>query len=425
MISQGVEFAFSFYERHRHRQLGRLDRDVRRPDLLLAWAGQRRLLPPAGMTTVITGSKGKGSVARLTAWGLASHGAGPVGLLVSPEECSHLDRIRIDNRPIPAHVFETIVEQIRVELEVLQNDAPATFYLPPTAVFLAVALCWWQAQGVRACVIEGGRGARWDEIGSIPARLGIVTAILPEHLGKLGPTLAEVAADKLSLAIRVDELLCPADLRAQAELTLPRDQHAKLRYIPTQSGVEGWYPVAHALAEAACATLLCRSITLPAWPVPSFYRALLRKTPDGRDCDCEVLLDGSVLSACLAPRLADVSLRPGAAVVLGLADDKDAAGLLATARLLVTGPLYAVRLHSACGHVESQWLAGSAAAVTTLGVLDVVAGVSPELTVVFSDLMCKHCSLVFVGVQTFLRSVRNLLALEIAQPVAPALSAAR
>ena len=217
MDGSGVDFAFSFYERLRHRQVGRRDRDVRRPDLWRIWAASAGVMPSPSATVLITGSKGKGSTARLTAWGLTLHGAGPVGLLVSPEECSHLDRIRIDNQPIGEGEFDSIVESIRSDLDALQMAAPDNFYLPPTAVFLAVALCWWRANGVRTCVVEGGRGARWDEIGVIPARLGVVTSILPEHLGKLGPTMTDVAADKLSLAATVDQLLCPAELQVWSE----------------------------------------------------------------------------------------------------------------------------------------------------------------------------------------------------------------
>ena len=418
MTSRGVDFAFSFYERYRHRQEGRLDRDVRRPDLLLGWASRCGLMPPADMTTLITGSKGKGSVARLTAWGLGHYGVGPIGLLVSPEECSHLDRIRIDNRPIPNGVFEEIIDQIRGDLDDLQNAAPDHYYLPPTAVFLAVALVWWRAQGVSACVIEGGRGARWDEIGCIPARLGIVTGVLPEHLDKLGPTQADVAADKLSLAFGVNELLCPEELQADAAFALPAVQRSKLRYVATPHGSGGWYPVAHVLAKAACATLLGRSVELPEWSVPSFCRLVLRQTPNGQPCCCEVLLDGSVLTACFAPRLADATLCSHPAVVMGLSDNKDTAGLLAAALSMTAGSVYAVHLHSGCGHVGSQWLTGSAAQVTTIGILDVVKGASPEFADTISDLMCAHRTLVFVGVQTFLRSVRNLLSLGIAEPLA-------
>ena len=417
MDGSGVDFAFSFYERLRHRQVGRRDRDVRRPDLWRIWAASAGVMPSPSATVLITGSKGKGSTARLTAWGLTLHGAGPVGLLVSPEECSHLDRIRIDNQPIGEGEFDSIVESIRSDLDALQMAAPDNFYLPPTAVFLAVALCWWRANGVRTCVVEGGRGARWDEIGVIPARLGVVTSILPEHLGKLGPTMTDVAADKLSLAATVDQLLCPAELQVWSEGILAPELQNRLRWLPVFRGAAGWYDTAHALASAACGAILGRPVQLPAWAVPSFGQALVLCTPDGSACDCDVLFDGSVLPICLAPRLVGIGRRLPTAVVLGLDDDKDSLGLLAlTHAVEASGPVYAVTLSSAIGHVGSTWIDDVQPAVVRLGTLDVVAGASPALASAISDLLRTHRSVVFVGVQTFLRSMRNLLSLPIAGP---------
>ena len=187
-----LDFVFSFYERHRHRQQGRYDREVRRPDLIVDWARSRGLLPPRETTVLVTGSKGKGSASRLIAWGLASQGGPAVGLLLTPEERSHLDRIRIGNEPIPAGEFVAIVDRLRPDLETLQAGAPDTYYVPPTAIFLLVALHWWRQRGVETCVVEGGRGVAGDELGCLSARLGVVTAILPEHLDKLGPTLPDV-----------------------------------------------------------------------------------------------------------------------------------------------------------------------------------------------------------------------------------------
>jgi hypothetical protein len=413
-----MDFAFSFFERYGHRQQGKFDREVRQPGILLAWLARQHLLPPAGTTVLVTGSKGKGSVARLTAWGLARHGAGPVGLLVSPEELSHLDRIRVDNQPIPPAVFDDIVDRIGPEIEQLQRSAPPNFYMPPTAVFLAVALCWWREQGVKACVIEGGRGVRFDEIGGIPARVGIVTGVLPEHLNKLGPTIDDIGRDKFSLALNVEELIYPADVQAQAERYLPRAHRARLQAVPTPAAPEaGWYPSAHALATQACRTLVGREVDLPAWPVPSFFCSAVRQTPDGRACDCDVVLDGAVLPTCLEPRLSLARFRQPMAFVLGIADDKDAAGLLGFIQSLDAGAVFAVGLHSEIGHIRSDWLVAGSSALTTIGDLDVVRGASGQLHRAVSDLLCERNTIIFVGVQTFLRSMRNLLAIPLAQPL--------
>jgi dihydrofolate synthase/folylpolyglutamate synthase len=419
-LAAALDFVFADFEHKRTTQAGRLDREVRRPELVIEIARRRGWLPDAAATVLVTGSKGKGSTARLLAWGLGHAGAGPVGLLLSPEEREHTDRIRIDNQPIAAGDFADIVESLREDVRALQAQAPEHYYVPPTALFLLVALAWFHRQGVRHVVLEGGRGARWDEIGPLQARLGVVTSVLPEHLDKLGPTVADVAADKLSLAAHCAQVLVGPTVWPWAQRLLPDDQRARVAAVDAPP--HDWYALAHALAEQACARLLGAPCALPRWNVPSFAQERWRSTPDGRACDCEVLLDGAVVPECLAPRLAQPSLRRPAAVVLGVSDDKDVDGLVAQVLACPGWSLYVVELHARSGHLRSaralQVLqAGQGRA---LGRMEIVSGDWPGASELVSELLCSHRTVAFVGVQTFLRSVRQVLGLGRSGPDAPA-----
>src|SRR5665647_507812 len=157
---------FSSYLSNLPRIRGKLDSETRAPTVFREVWGRLGLVPSADRVILITGSKGKGTVARLIAWNLQRRGY-RVGLVVTPEELSHLDRIRLDNEPIPISEFEAHLSTILPHLmEALAADEPDR-YLSPTGVFLTVALSWFKPRLVDWYVIEGGRGVQADEIGQL------------------------------------------------------------------------------------------------------------------------------------------------------------------------------------------------------------------------------------------------------------------
>ena len=84
---------------------GKSDSQTRAPDVFgEAWA-DLALVPSASRLILVTGSKGKGTVARLVAWNLQHRGY-RVGLVVTPEELNHLDRMRINNEAISPDEFD-------------------------------------------------------------------------------------------------------------------------------------------------------------------------------------------------------------------------------------------------------------------------------------------------------------------------------
>lgn len=411
---EAVRFAFSFFEAHAARQRGRFDRELRQPRLSIELARRLGVLPEAARTVVVTGSKGKGSVARLCAWALAARGH-RTGLLVSPEEREHFDRIRIDNRPIDPLAFARIVDGLRPDLLALQRNAPAGFYVPPTAIFLLVALCWWKEQGVQFCVIEGGRGARHDEIGALPADVGVVSTVLAEHLNELGPTLADVAADKLSLVESVRTLVCGPLAWDWARALLPPD---RLRQVVEAGRAEGrgsdWQGLAHALAGQAASLVAREPIAVPRWATPSFADIRLQRLPDGSAADCRIRFDGAVNAECLGERLLS-ACADGATVLLGLPDGKQGPGLVAALQQAGCRQVLALELTGATGHITSRWLQDQPA-LQRLPSLNVVRGADPALRQAVLALVREQRVLLFVGVQTFLRSMRVVLGVPLCGP---------
>lgn len=147
---------------------------------------------------VITGSKGKGSVAAMTAKLLHSLGH-RTGLVTSPHLTSYRQRFRVDGRAIDAAAFTRILSAIAPEVEAVQQNLSAGQYLSPQAIFLALALIWFDEQDVNAAVIEVGRGGRFDDNALVPNTLSLFTPIFLEHTRYLGDTVERIAWHKAGI----------------------------------------------------------------------------------------------------------------------------------------------------------------------------------------------------------------------------------
>jgi len=226
---------------------GRLDRDVRNPHIILNIARQLDLIPHADKILKITGSKGKGTVARLCAGSLEP--LGKVGLIVSPEEIDHSDRMRINGQSISQDRFIACFEKIWAQIQI---PSPPD-YLSPYGLFLLIALQWFKQENVDLFVVETGRGVRFDEGGQIPAHTGVVTSIFLEHSDYLGPTLDDIRADKLSISETCDHLVIGAHHTDTTDLAYPH-----------------WYELARQSATEALRAFCGRAIEIKDVPCASF-----------------------------------------------------------------------------------------------------------------------------------------------------------
>lgn len=161
----------------------------------------RRLLGMTGLLdspreyAVITGSKGKGSTTAITAK-LLQHLGHTVGMISSPHLISYRERIRVNGRAIPEADLCRILGDLEPHIDAVEAGLNAERYFSPQGIFLAVALRWFDEQGVSAAVLEVGRGGRYDDIAVVPNRLSLFTPIMLEHTSYLGPTLARIAWHK-------------------------------------------------------------------------------------------------------------------------------------------------------------------------------------------------------------------------------------
>jgi hypothetical protein len=249
-----VASIFRSYTSRHHQRKSSLDREVRQPLIIVDLARQLGLLPDPSRIIRITGSKGKGTVSHSIAATLRSWFPDePVGLLISPQEFEHFDRFRVDGvHPTPEE-FVSLYQRLQPALQEAEDGLDDGAWLSPVGTFALLALAWFAERGVRHFVLECGRGVIGDEIGWIPSAVSVVTSILPEHLAELGPALADVARDKISIAASSERVVwgrsaVPWTRQPDAATPLPK------LTISGDGPVPGWLLDNAALALAACET---------------------------------------------------------------------------------------------------------------------------------------------------------------------------
>lgn len=177
---------------------GKNDAKTRHPELtrlLLDQLGR----PDEGVpAVVITGSKGKGSVAALTFFLLRAAGY-RVGLFTSPHLLNVRERIRVDGRAISEHDFVRLSNVVQKAALDVPEKPEAARYLGPVGLALTLAYLYFREQGIDVAVIESGRGGRFDESSIIDHKVAVMTSIFPEHLGTLGPTLQDIVWHKTGI----------------------------------------------------------------------------------------------------------------------------------------------------------------------------------------------------------------------------------
>ncbi len=186
----------------------KLDSEIRKPEIILSLAERLSLLPSPNNTISITGSKGKGTVTRSIAALLQVLNLDKkIGLLVSPHESDHLDRMRIAGKPITQPEFCDLYDELRPNLINTLKSLAYPYYLSPSGTFLLIALAWFKRHAVDYYVLETGRGARFDEVGRIKTRVSVVTSIFNEHPEYLGPKLDDIAVNKLAIGEMAESLV--------------------------------------------------------------------------------------------------------------------------------------------------------------------------------------------------------------------------
>lgn len=161
----------------------------------LARAGRLlRLLAPAPLPTLtVVGSKGKGTAATYASALLAAAGCRVV-TVTSPGLRHDTDRIRVDGVAVSGRDLAALGRRLSDAARTL--PPPGAGYLSPSGLFALAGLTHARDVGADVVVLEAGMGGASDEVSLVPPTVVAITEVFGEHLGVLGDTPAEIAADK-------------------------------------------------------------------------------------------------------------------------------------------------------------------------------------------------------------------------------------
>ena len=143
---------------------------------------------------VVTGSKGKGSVACMVSQILRTKL--DVGLMTSPHIANFCERFRVNGVQMSDEAFVDHLERIRLEFDTVQAKLSPSEFVSPIAIQTALALDYFNAQATQFNVFECGKGAQYDDANNVLHEYAIINTIFAEHTRELGATIADIARDK-------------------------------------------------------------------------------------------------------------------------------------------------------------------------------------------------------------------------------------
>lgn len=374
-LKEAEDFVYASYLRAvTHQDYAAKDAGKRHPELTRSLLRQKSITP----CVVVTGSKGKGSVANMISRILQTNYT--VGLMTSPHITDFRERFRVNDTMISEADFCRLMAEIQPEILDIASDLPESVCISPMGIQADLALTYFSEKHTNFNVFECGKGAKYDDVNNIRHDYAVINRIFLEHTRELGDTLAAIAEDKshvitgeqkcVYLAEQEPEVLEVLVRRAEA-MQVPykiygRDFQAEnIRY--TCSGMlfdvvigDNIYPDLqipllgeHQAKNCALALAVCVDITADLYresttfSMPAVRKNLSLLHWPGRmevlHSDPFVLLDACINSAS-CKNVKDVLRHLGISnctVIVGIPEDKDYAGVVRSmndmaARIILT-----------------------------------------------------------------------------------------
>jgi dihydrofolate synthase/folylpolyglutamate synthase len=275
----------------------------------------------------VVGTNGKSSTVRMCAALLEAHGV-RTGAFLSPHLTSFAERIRVGDADLDPDTFAAAVQRAaaaaaKVDRTLEPGDRVTQFELLAAAAFAELA-----RQGVDVAVVEAGLGGRHDATNVLGAPVVVLTNVGLEHTRWLGPTVVDIAREKLAV-VRPGATLVTGPLDPEVERLAHETGARVIPAPPIKDGPAGYQRGNFAVAAAAARAQLGELD-------PAIVAAVAARVqvPGRMQVVAErplTIYDGAHNPsgmAALAAALDDaVGDRPLVAVV-SILDDKDAAGML-------------------------------------------------------------------------------------------------
>ena len=290
------------------------------------------LARPPFVVAQVLGTNGKGSTSAFLASLALAHGC-RVGLYTSPHFVSPTERIRIGGPEKPICAPWPAEKWVESANQVMAVASDLTYF-----EFLTVlALLSFAREGVELAVLEAGLGGKHDATTAVAADLLCYAPIALDHKDIIGPTLADIAADKAA-AIRSAAPVCSVTQFPEAAKALEDAARAHnaptFRATPAPAGLRLGLNGPHQRINAGLALAAWQQIApmlhkstedVPAQArglAQAFMPGRLQRLP-GTDTLPPLLLDGAHNPhgmAALIKALRAEGIKPAAAIFSCLAD---------------------------------------------------------------------------------------------------------
>jgi dihydrofolate synthase/folylpolyglutamate synthase len=146
----------------------------------------------------VVGSNGKSSTVRMIAAILERHGL-RTGSYTSPHLRTFAERVEVGERPLPEPAFAAAVARAARAAELVNRTLPEDDEVTQFEALTAAAYHALASSGVEVAVIEAGLGGRYDATNVIPSKVQVLTSVGLEHTRWLGPTIEDIAREKLDV----------------------------------------------------------------------------------------------------------------------------------------------------------------------------------------------------------------------------------
>ena len=188
---EAEDFVYASYLRaSTHQDYAAKDAGKRHPELTRSLLRQKSIAP----CVVVTGSKGKGSVANMISRILQTNLS--VGLMTSPHITDFRERFRVNDTMISEADFCRLMAEIRPEILDIASALPQSVCISPMGIQADLALTYFSEKHTDFNVFECGKGAKYDDVNNIRHDYAVINRIFLEHTRELGDTLAAIAEDK-------------------------------------------------------------------------------------------------------------------------------------------------------------------------------------------------------------------------------------
>jgi dihydrofolate synthase / folylpolyglutamate synthase len=280
----------------------------------------------------VVGTNGKSSTARMTSAILERHGV-RTGAYLSPHLVSFTERIRIAERDVEPARFAAAVTRAARAAEKVNRTLDSDDRVTQFEALTAAAYSELAEAGVEVAVIEAGLGGRYDATNVIPSEVQVLTNVGLEHTRWLGPTIRDIAGEKLAVVRAGSTLVIGPDLDPDA-LVLARETPAARIVVAEETGIvpvargsfqRRNFALARAAAEALIGELDDQAVRAAAAStlVPGRFELVGREP--------ETVIDGAHNPAgmrALAESLPEWLDGRELVTVVSILDDKDAAAML-------------------------------------------------------------------------------------------------